>query len=219
MTAVAPIRPSPTRISCSAICRPICSTARSPSTPKPPARDRRASADRAGYRQGRRPDLRSRQAHRRPGDLDATRRYHPAAAGPYRRGPPFRQLGRPRSIAPWSPRARRTENRLDKGRLPRPRVTAGATAKTAAGKPRTTSGRGSSGHCPERPPDRGRRADAAPRSDRLPEPGPENRAAISIRSARPPIITVIGGLAAPDRQRHWLSVAAGSIAHRPGVSR
>ena len=109
MTAVAPIRPSPTRISCSAICRPICSTARSPSTPKPPARDRRASADRAGYRQGRRPDLRSRQAHRRPGDLDATRRYHPAAAGPYRRGPPFRQLGRPRSIAPWSPRARRTE--------------------------------------------------------------------------------------------------------------
>ena len=27
----------------------------------------------------------------------------------------------------------------------------------------------------------------------LPEPGPENRAAISIRSARPPIITVIGG--------------------------
>jgi len=130
-----------------------------------------ASADRAGYRQGRRPDLRSRPArrrrpHRRPGDLDATRRYHPAAAGPYRRGPPFRQLGRPRSIAPWSPRARRTENRLDKGRLPRPRVTAGATAKTAAGKPRTTSGRGSSGHCPERPPDRGRRADAAPRSDR-----------------------------------------------------
>src|SRR5271165_5068922 len=42
----------------------------------------------------------------------------------------------------------------------------------------------------------------------LPEPGPENRAAISIRSARPPIIAVIGGLAAPDRQRHWLSVAA-----------
>src|ERR1700720_3191875 len=32
----------------------------------------------------------------------------------------------------------------------------------------------------------------------LPEPDPENRAAISIRSARPPIITVIGGLAAPD---------------------
>ena len=28
----------------------------------------------------------------------------------------------------------------------------------------------------------------------LPEPDPENRAAISIRSARPPIITVIGGL-------------------------
>src|ERR1700738_128326 len=31
----------------------------------------------------------------------------------------------------------------------------------------------------------------------LPEPGPENRAAISIRSARPPIITVIGGRGAP----------------------
>ena len=42
----------------------------------------------------------------------------------------------------------------------------------------------------------------------LPEPDPVNRAAISIRSARPPIITVIGGLAAPDRQHHWLSVAA-----------
>jgi hypothetical protein len=116
----------------------------------PCCRDRPASADRAGCRQGRRPDLRSRPArrrrpHRRPGDLDATRRYHPAAAGPDRRGPPFRQLGRPRSVAPWSPRARRTENRLDKGRLPRPRVTAGATAKTGR-KPRTTSGRGSPGH-------------------------------------------------------------------------
>jgi len=32
----------------------------------------------------------------------------------------------------------------------------------------------------------------------LPEPDPENRAAISIRSARPPIITVMSGLAAPD---------------------
>ena len=44
---------------------------------------------------------------------------------------------------------------------------------------------------------------AAQRS--LPEPDPENRAAISIRSARPPIITVMGGLAAPARQRHSLS--------------
>jgi hypothetical protein len=58
----------------------------------------------------RRPESR-RRPHRRPGDLDATRRYHPAAAGPDRRGPPFRQLGRPRSVAPWSPRARRPENR------------------------------------------------------------------------------------------------------------
>jgi hypothetical protein len=33
----------------------------------------------------------------------------------------------------------------------------------------------------------------------LPEPDPENRAAISIRSARPPVIAVIGGLTAPDR--------------------
>src|SRR5271165_2592397 len=33
----------------------------------------------------------------------------------------------------------------------------------------------------------------------LPEPGPENRAALSIRSARPPIITVIG--ASPCRRR------------------
>ena len=31
----------------------------------------------------------------------------------------------------------------------------------------------------------------------LPEPGPDNRAAISIRSARPPIITVTGGWSAP----------------------
>jgi hypothetical protein len=31
----------------------------------------------------------------------------------------------------------------------------------------------------------------------LPEPDPENRAAISIRSARPPIITVTGGWGAP----------------------
>ena len=31
----------------------------------------------------------------------------------------------------------------------------------------------------------------------LPEPDPENRAAISIRSARPPIITVTGGWSAP----------------------
>src|SRR6202035_5480909 len=31
----------------------------------------------------------------------------------------------------------------------------------------------------------------------LPEPGPENRAAINIRSARPPIITVTGGWGAP----------------------
>jgi len=82
-----------------------------------------------------------------PAILTHNRRYQPAAAGPDRRGPPFRQLGRPRSVAPWSPRARRTENRLDKGRLPRPRVTVGATAKTGR-KPRTTSGRGRSGHWP-----------------------------------------------------------------------
>jgi len=31
----------------------------------------------------------------------------------------------------------------------------------------------------------------------LPEPDPENRAAISIRSARPPVITVTGGWGAP----------------------
>ena len=40
-----------------------------------------------------------------------------------------------------------------------------------------------------------------------------------VERSDPAIITVIGGLAAPGRQRHWLSVAAGSIAHRPGVSR
>src|ERR1700722_6990104 len=45
----------------------------------------------------------------------------------------------------------------------------------------------------------------------LPEPDPENRAAISIRSARPPIITVMSGLAAPDRQRHWLSAVAAEV--------
>jgi hypothetical protein len=33
----------------------------------------------------------------------------------------------------------------------------------------------------------------------LPEPGPENRAAISIRSARPPIITVIGASPVGER--------------------
>src|SRR5271169_2252638 len=32
--------------------------------------------------------------------------------------------------------------------------------------------------------------------------------------AAPAIITVIGGLAAPDRQRHWLSVAAEVIVGR-----
>jgi hypothetical protein len=47
--------------------------------------------------------------------------------------------------------------------------------------------------------------------DALPEPGPENRAVISIRSARPPIITVMSGLAAPDRQRHWLSALAAEV--------
>src|SRR6202035_3071372 len=45
----------------------------------------------------------------------------------------------------------------------------------------------------------------------LPEPDPENRAAISIRSARRPIITVMGGLAAPDRQRHSLSARAAEV--------
>ena len=60
--------------------------------------------------------------------------------------------------------------------------------RMAAGRRRSARSRGSEGLCPE--------------------PDPENRAAISIRSARPPIITVIGGLAAPDRQHHWLSVAA-----------
>src|SRR5271165_5393383 len=47
----------------------------------------------------------------------------------------------------------------------------------------------------------GRRRSARSRgSERsLPEPDPENRAAISIRSARPPVIAVIGGLTAPDR--------------------
>ena len=45
----------------------------------------------------------------------------------------------------------------------------------------------------------------------LPEPDAENRAAISIRSARPPIITVMSGLAAPDRQRHWLSALAAEV--------
>ena len=41
---------------------------------------------------------------------------------------------------------------------------------------------------------------------------------ISIRSARPPIITVMSGLAAPDRQRHWLSALAAEViaARAPG---
>ena len=43
----------------------------------------------------------------------------------------------------------------------------------------------------------------------LPEPDPENRAAISIRGARPPIITVMSGLAAPDH--HPLPALAAEV--------
>jgi hypothetical protein len=39
----------------------------------------------------------------------------------------------------------------------------------------------------------------------LPEPGPENRAAISIRSARPPIITVIGASPVGARSKYQSS--------------
>ena len=43
----------------------------------------------------------------------------------------------------------------------------------------------------------------------LPEPDPENRAAISIRSARPPIITIMSSLAAPDH--HPLPALAAEV--------
>jgi hypothetical protein len=49
----------------------------------------------------------------------------------------------------------------------------------------------------------------------LPEPGPENRAAISIRSARPPIIAVIG--ASPCRRRIKMSPLCQLKMTLPGV--
>ena len=62
-------------------------------------------------------------------------------------------------------------------------------ARMAAGRRRSARSRGSEGS--------------------LPEPDPENRAAISIRSARPPIITVMSGLAAPDH--HPLPALAAEV--------